>query len=415
MTARILVVDDEPDLEALVRQRFRKEVRKGEFSFLFARDGEDALAVLADGAEVDLVLSDIRMPRMDGLTLLERLRELHEQLMTVIVSAYGDMANIRTAMNRGAFDFVTKPIDFNDLAITIRKTLAHLDIVREADRRRAEAERAQAHLARYFSPNLVRELAEEHGVLRPGGGRRQVTSLFTDLTDFTAVVETLDAATVVPLVNDYLAGMTGIAFRHEGTVMKILGDALHVTFGAPLAQPDQEERALACALAMDAFAEEFRAKRQGDGIALGVTRIGINTGPAIVGNFGGEEYFDYTAYGDAVNVAARLERTNKVLGTRICVSQSVVDAIPDFSGRPVGDLVLRGRSEPLRAYEPLGGAGDGPATRAYRDAFTKLEAGDADVAQAFASLIGQYGDDPLVTFHLKRLLGGDTGTRIVLA
>jgi adenylate cyclase len=413
--ARILVVDDEPDLESLVRQRFRRQVRDGELEFLFARDGEEALGVLAADGPVDLVLSDINMPRMDGLTLLERLKQLHEHLMTVIVSAYGDMANIRTAMNRGAFDFVTKPIDFDDLATTIRKTLTHLEMMREAERRRVEAERAQAVLARYFSPNLAQKLASEGTVLALGGERREVTSLFTDLTNFTTLVETLGTSVIVPLVNDYLTGITGIAFEHQGTVVKIVGDAVHILFGAPLEQPDQAARAVACALAIDAFAEAFRAAKQDDGIPLGVTRIGINAGSAIVGNFGGEQYFDYTAYGDAINIAARLERANKVLGTRICASRSVAAQVPGFSGRPVGDLLLRGRTGPLRAYEPLSQArSEDPAVRAYCEAFARLEAGDPTAAQAFAAVIGTHGPDPLVTFHLKRLLGGEAGTRLVL-
>jgi adenylate cyclase len=108
MTARILVVDDEPDVEALVLQKFRRQVRKGEFEFVFAHDGQHALEVLNEEPDVVMVLSDINMPRMDGLTLLDRLTELHDDLKTVIVSAYGDMENIRTAMNRGAFDFVTQ-------------------------------------------------------------------------------------------------------------------------------------------------------------------------------------------------------------------------------------------------------------------------------------------------------------------
>ena len=113
MTARILVVDDEPDLERLILRRFRRPIRDGEFSFTFADDGVNALAKLDASPDTDMLLCDINMPRMDGLTLLGRLQERAGHLATVIVSAYGDMLNIRTAMNRGAFDFLTKPIDFN--------------------------------------------------------------------------------------------------------------------------------------------------------------------------------------------------------------------------------------------------------------------------------------------------------------
>jgi adenylate cyclase len=159
VTARILVVDDEPDLEALVIQKFRRQVRDGSVSFLFARDGLEALALLDQNRDVDMVVTDINMPRMDGLSLLQKLQESEEQLSTIIVSAYGDMANIRTAMNRGAFDFLTKPIDFADLEATIAKTLRHLEVFREARRRQLTAERAHASLSRYFSPNLAERLA----------------------------------------------------------------------------------------------------------------------------------------------------------------------------------------------------------------------------------------------------------------
>ncbi len=129
---RILVVDDEPDLEALFRQRFRKRVREGELSFLFARNGNEALRVLEEDQEIGLVFTDINMPEMDGLTLLGKLLELGRPLRTVVVSAYGDIQNIRTAMNRGAFDFLTKPIDFEDLEVTLDKTLRELMRIREA-------------------------------------------------------------------------------------------------------------------------------------------------------------------------------------------------------------------------------------------------------------------------------------------
>ncbi|MCU1233656.1 MAG: response regulator receiver modulated serine phosphatase [Candidatus Solibacter sp.] len=129
---QILVVDDEPDLELLVRQRFRRQIREGEFEFFFSHNGEEALQALDGKPTIDLVLSDINMPVMDGLTLLGKLRERAGVLRAVVVSAYGDMPNIRTAMNRGAIDFLMKPIDFDDLEITIRKTLDHVAETRQS-------------------------------------------------------------------------------------------------------------------------------------------------------------------------------------------------------------------------------------------------------------------------------------------
>ena len=132
MTYKILVVDDEPDLEPLVLQRMRRHIRRGRYEFVFAHNGVEALEQLEADPGIDMVVSDINMPRMDGLTLLEQIPSVNPDLRAIIVSAYGDMENIRTAMNRGAFDFVTKPVDFDDLQITIDRTLEHIEQWRDA-------------------------------------------------------------------------------------------------------------------------------------------------------------------------------------------------------------------------------------------------------------------------------------------
>ena len=415
MSALILVVDDEPDLETLIQQKFRHQIRDGKLSFLFARDGVEALTVLETNQNIDLLVTDINMPRMDGLSLLQKLQKTEEKLSTVVVSAYGDMSNIRTAMNRGAFDFLTKPIDFLDFEMTIAKTIRHVEVLREARRRQAEAERAHASLSRYFSPNLANLLAGDTDAIDLGGQRREIATLFTDIASFTALVETLEPDVLGPLLNDYLTGMTNIVFVHDGTVAKIVGDALHVLFGAPGNQPDHSDRAIACALALDEYAQSFRERWNKMGIALGATRIGVHAGPAIVGNFGGGRFFDYTAYGDTINIAARLEAANKQLGTRICVSAILAAKVKDFRGRPVGDLMLRGRTEILRAFEPLTVERyEAPATKSYLDAFAKLEVSDPGAIAAFATHVGNQADDQLASFHLKRLLNGANGTRIAL-
>ena len=129
---KILVVDDEPDVEPLLLQRMRRKIRSGRYQFLFAQNGVDALEKLSQHEGIDMVLSDINMPQMDGLTLLEQIPAVDPNIRAVIISAYGDMKNIRTAMNRGAFDFVTKPLDFDDLQVTIDRTLHHVEEWREA-------------------------------------------------------------------------------------------------------------------------------------------------------------------------------------------------------------------------------------------------------------------------------------------
>jgi adenylate cyclase len=415
MTATILVVDDEPDLEALVLQKFRRQIREGSVRFVFAHDGIEALDSIEQNPNVDMVVSDINMPRMDGLSLLQKLQEAEDKKSTVIVSAYGDMSNIRTAMNRGAFDFLTKPIDFGDLEMTIDKTIRHVEMLREARRRQLEAERAHASLSRYFSPQIASRLAASG----EGDGMevhwREVATIFTDITGFTSLVETAPPEVLGELLNEYVGGMTDVVFAHEGTVAKVIGDAIQVLFNAPGEQPDYATRAIACALELDLWAEEFRARWKSRDVNFGVTRIGVHAGQALVGNFGGSRFFDYTAYGDTINTAARLESANKPLGTRICASAAVASAALNFKGRPVGDLMLRGRSEPLRAYEPLpDSAFQAPAAAQYAEAFAKLEAGDATAMPAFAALVGLHADDTLAGFHLRRLLNGAKGVRMQL-
>ena len=416
MNSTILFVDDETDLEALILQKFRKQIREGSMTVMFAHDGIEALQTLELHPHVDLVVSDINMPRMDGLALLQKLLEQEEQKSTIIVSAYGDMSNIRTAMNRGAFDFLTKPIDFSDLEATIVKTIRHVAMLREARRKQAEAERAHASLSRYFSPQIASRLACADGASDGMEVQwRNVATIFTDIAGFTSLVEAAKPEVLGTLLNEYVGGMTEVVFAHEGTVAKVIGDAIQILFNAPGDQPDFASRAVACAHDLDAWAEEFRRRWKDKGVNFGVTRIGAHAGPALVGNFGGSRFFDYTAYGDTINTAARLESANKFLGTRICVSASVAGGVANFQGRPVGDLVLRGRSEPLRAFEPLPASTfAAPAMTQYLQAFAKLEAGDASAMPAFAALVGLHADDPLAGFHLKRLLNGAKGIRMQL-
>ena len=147
MAFKILVVDDEPDVELLIKQRFRRQIRDRGFDFEFALNGEEALAKLNDDKSIDIVMSDINMPVMDGLTLLSRLRAMDRLLRTVIVSAYGDMQNIRIAMNRGAYDFLTKPIDFEDFEITLQKTIQEIEGLKAGHQARKQLDAIENELS----------------------------------------------------------------------------------------------------------------------------------------------------------------------------------------------------------------------------------------------------------------------------
>ena len=411
MPVKILVVDDEPDLELLVTQKFRHRIRSKEFEFSFARDGVDAVEKLTKDPEINLVVTDIRMPRMDGLSLLSRLKEFTRLLRAVVVSAYGDMQNIRAAMNLGAYDFVTKPIDFLDLETTIDKTIADIKAIREVEEKRKAAEQARHALARYVSPNLARHLADHPEEIELGGERRELSFVCTDMANYTPFIEKSEATMAVGTMNEYIGGLCSIILEHDGTIDTVVGDAVVAMFGAPVSQPDHAQKAVACALALDRFATAYQAKKNREGIPVGETRIGVHTGSAVVGNLGGDMYFHYTAQGDAIVTAARLENANKYLGTRVCVSESIADRISEFPAREIGTLLLKGKHTSIRTFEPVR---DYPADRveSYQRAFSMMKADDPDAVNAFAALVGEYKDDALARFHLQRLLSGEYGTEI---
>lgn len=265
--------------------------------------------------------------------------------------------------------------------------------------------------ARYVSPNLVDHLVHHPETLRLGGERRVCSFVFTDIAGYTRLIDTMDPAEAVGLLNDYLAGMVEIAFRHQGTLDRIVGDAVAVLFSAPLVQPDHGLRALACALEMERFADAYAGGLQARGIAFGQTRIGVHSGEVIVGNFGGGAMFDYRALGDPVNVAARLESANKRIGTRVCMSAAVRAANPSAAARPVGRLLLQGKSAPLMVFEPLA---DGVSDAEYEAAHALLAAGRADALPAFERLAAARPADGLVAFQLARLRAGERGDLIVL-
>jgi adenylate cyclase len=273
-----------------------------------------------------------------------------------------------------------------------------------------DAVRLRAAFSHYLAPQLVEQLARDPGQLRLGGEVREMTFLFTDLEGFTAMTQSRGAEAVVDLLNRYLDGLCGIAVAHGGTLDKIVGDALHVMFNAPLDQADHAARAVRCALDMDRFATGFAAAEQAQGTAFGRTRIGVNTGRAVVGNFGGARRFDYTAHGDAINTASRLEAANKTLGTRICVAAETADLVQDaaITFRPAGAVLLRGRAAAVDVFEPVTAAHPAWAwADAYAEAFALLSSGDARGGAAILALSAQYPEDHLLALQVQRLRAGE--------
>src|SRR5713101_4170645 len=355
-TAKILAVDDEPDFEALITQRFRRQIRDRKFSFRFAQHGEEALKMLEADPEIELMLLDINMPVMDGLTLLSHLHDRQSAVKAIIVSAYGDMKNLRTAMNRGAFDFVIKPVDFSDLEITIRKTLADIAKLREMDRLRAAAERARSNLSRYFSPNIVAMLAAQDEPL--GAVRRQtVAVLFVDIVGFTRMAEAMPPEAVVTLLRQFHERMTAQIFACGGTVEKYIGDEIFAVFGVPTVGDDDAVNALNCADKMLEALDRWNTERLEPPLAIG---IGLNYGPAVLGDVGSEHSMSFTVIGDTVNTASRLQGLTRTLETPLVVGGALVDAArttpSDIEASLLGALedqgeqALRSRSGPVRIW-----------------------------------------------------------------
>jgi adenylate cyclase len=356
---KILAVDDEADFELLITQRFRRQIRDKEFEFRFAQHGEEALAALSAEPDIDLMLLDINMPVMDGLTLLNRLREQRSEVRTIMVSAYGDMENLRTAMNRGAFDFVTKPVDFSDLEITVRKTIDDIARLREIDRRRAAAERARGNLARYFSPHFAAMLAERDEPL--GAVRRQnVAVLFADIVGFTRMAEGMAPEAVVTMLRQFHERMAAQIFACGGSIEKYIGDAIFAVFGVPEPGPDDAANALRCGrLMLDALGLWNTEREAADEPHLAIG-IGLNYGPAVLGDVGSERSLSFTVIGDTVNTASRLQGLTRSLGTPLVIADAIIkaagaasggDAAPVFS-RLVdrGEHELRGRRASVRIW-----------------------------------------------------------------
>lgn len=345
MMAKILVVDDETDLEILIKQKFRKEIRQKEYEFLFAINGRDALEKLLLDPEVDIVLSDINMPEMDGLTLLSRLNELSPLIQSVIVSAYGDMENIRTAMNRGAFDFITKPINFEDLTLTMEKTLKHARHLKET----LKAVKENNILKMYVDQNVLNFMgSREYESTIMDNETIEGTVMFIDICGFTAISESTPADTVVTMINSYFDEMVKEIMANEGYIDKFIGDAIMAVFKGEY----HLDRAIDAALAVRNKINNLPI--QGDVKFKPKVSIGIKSGDMISGNIGSVSLkrLDYTVIGDTVNTAARLQDAAKE--NQIVISQRCYEHVKEsFRCKKIGDINLKNKANPLTIYEVL--------------------------------------------------------------
>lgn len=344
--AKILVADDEVDLEMLIKQKFRQKIRQQEYEFIFAVNGNDALAKIQLHPDVDIVLSDINMPEMDGLTLLSRLSESSPLIKAVIVSAYGDMENIRTAMNRGAFDFITKPINFEDLSVTMEKTIRHVAQIKET--------------LKAIRENSILKMYVDETVLNFMGGREFESSLmanelveasivFIDICSFTSISENESPDTVVKLLNSYFEVMVKEIIAQGGYIDKFIGDAIMAVFRGDY----HLDRAIDASLAVRSKIDSLPPLNKTITFIPKVS-IGINSGEMISGNIGSASLrrLDYTVIGDTVNTAQRLQ--SAAAPGQILISSGSYEKVKEsFNCSKVGEVSLKHKADKVVIYEVL--------------------------------------------------------------
>jgi adenylate cyclase len=345
--AKILVVDDEADLELLVKQKFRRKIRENVYEFVFAQNGEEALQQVKDHPDLDIILSDINMPVMDGLTLLSRLPEANPMVKTVVVSAYGDMQNIRTAMNRGAFDFICKPVDFEDLDVTMEKTITH---VREMQAT-LKAIKENNILKMYVDENVLKFMTHkefESSLLK--NEQIDATVMFIDVCSFTSITEQIPANTVVALLNGLFDKIVKEILAQGGHIDKFMGDAVMAVFRGDY----HLDRAFDAALAVRGQMKHVDPITIGDKTFKPEISVGINSGEMVSGNIGSASLkrLDYTVIGDTVNLAQRLQSAAKP-GQIVITEEVFHKAKESFHCEKIGEVNLKNKAKPVTIYQVM--------------------------------------------------------------
>jgi len=343
--AKILVVDDEPDMALVMQQRFRKHIQDSVYEFIFAVNGEEALERLRQHPDTDVVLSDLNMPKMDGLTFLSRVGEVHPLVKVIIVSAYSDMSNIRTAMNRGAFDFLIKPINFQDLKTTLEKTLKHVGELRRLLRSTEEND-----LLKMFVHGGVveRVLSAVRTPLGVAGEKVEASVAFIDVKDFTPVTQSEHPETAIRRLNANFEVIVPELTSRGGVVDKFVGDAVMAVFRGQGHLGRALDACLAARQQLRAMA--FRGGDQSP-YAHGVC-MGLASGTLLSGSIGAQTLgrLDYTVLGDVVNTAAWL--ASVASKDQLLIPQELSSRIEtSFECTPVGTRPRPGLGTPIDVYE----------------------------------------------------------------
>ena len=278
----------------------------------------------------------------------------------------------------------------------------------------AASNRARQRLRKSFEhflpPAVIADMVRSEELPRLGGERREISVIFTDVASFTTFSEGVDPERLASILNEYLEGVCAAIFKHGGLVNAFLGDGVLAFFGAPQPQVDHADRAVAAAFDINRFAERFSQQQRAQGVNFLHTRIGIHTGFAFVGMVGSHDRLQYTALGDLLNTASRLEGLNKAIGTRICVSGEIARTVTKYQCRPIGAFIVKGRHGATEVFEPIDP--DRYSTgwvERYQAAYHALEVDDPQAPLLMTRLHDDNGDDPCVAFHIERLAAGETG------
>lgn len=340
---KILVADDEADLETLIRQKFRQKIREQVYEFVFAENGRDALEKIHEHNDIDIVLSDINMPEMDGLTLLSKIALQHPLLKTVMVSAYGDMENIRTAMNGGAFDFITKPVNFDDLELTIEKTILQVIQLKKT----LQAIKENNILKMYVDKNVLSFMeTREYENSLTDNETIKATVVFIDICGFTAISEKEAPDTVVKLLNDYFDIMVKEIIAQNGIIDKFIGDCVMAVF-----KDDYHlDRAIDASIAIRNCINNLPTENN----YSPKVSIGINSGEMISGNIGSAtlKRLDFTVIGDTVNTAQRLQGVAEI--GQIVIPEECYELVKEsFKCEKIGTISLKNKTEEIIIYEVI--------------------------------------------------------------
>lgn len=339
-SGRVLVVDD----NRLNRLKLSRALVQQGHAVDEAADGREALDLLRTEA-FDLVLLDILMPEVDGFQVLRAMQDDNElrNVPVIVISALDEMDSVVKCIEMGAEEHLPK--DFDPVLLNARIG-ASLEKKRLRDEVVEQLKFIREIFGKYVPESVAKQIVASKGMLEPK--QLKATILFSDIENFTTTAESIPPKQVVRMLSEYFPAVIEPITRHGGVVNQFQGDAMLVTFNVPIEDPKHAENAVKAAMEI----QELLEGRTFAGVELR-TRIGINTGDIIAGNVGAGDRINYTVYGDAVNVAARIEQLNKELETLVLISESTVDLLTDkHVVELVADVSIRGTKKTVRVFKP---------------------------------------------------------------